>query len=69
LLLLSIASCGGNFHRAYNNMDRGELTRGRGEPGLWRPRFIIDRTFFADGGQPEKRDRLYLRYQHHSKHM
>ena len=41
--------------------DQHKLSPGWQEPGLWRPRWVMDRTFDATDDTPAREDRLYLK--------
>ena len=46
------------FHQS---VDQHKLAPGWQEPGLWRPRWIMDRVFHNDDGTETSRDRLYFK--------
>lgn len=43
------------------NTEQHKLQPGWQEPGLWRPKWIMEREFYAVEGQQSKRDRIYFK--------
>lgn len=61
VLLLDLELVFSNFH--HQPVDTHKLSPGWQEPGLWRPRWIMDRTFLEKNGNTTTtfKDRLYFR--------
>jgi hypothetical protein len=58
LSLLSMALAGDYFHQS---SERYKLHAGWREPGLWRPKWIMERYFDATEDEAAKKDRVYFK--------
>ena len=58
LLLLCLASGNNFFHQV---PEQHKLAPGWQEPGLWRPKWIMDRVFTSNDGKILKKDRVYFK--------
>jgi len=55
-------SVGGSAEFHHQAPDQHKLSPGWQEPGLWRPRWVMDRTFDAtEEGHPAREDRIYFK--------
>lgn len=62
ILLIQVYSKENNQQEEYLHEDTTfQAMLGEREPGLWRPKFVIDREFIDKKGTVTKRDRVYFR--------
>lgn len=61
LALALVLGRAGAYDFFHQSPEQHKLTPGWQEPGLWRPRWIMDRVFYNDEGEEEHRDRIHFK--------
>jgi len=61
LALALVLGRAGAYDFFHQSPEQHKLTPGWQEPGLWRPRWIMDRVFYNDDDEEEYRDRIHFK--------